>query len=79
MTSNDIKVANLVLSKTMPDLKAMEVSGDPTKPIEHRVIITGVRRAGDLPYHGVPLTTQGQMSAPRVIEIEVPRITPKDH
>lgn len=71
MTAVDVKVAALVLSKTMPDLKAMEISGDPTNPVLHRVIITGVRRAGDTLPNGNPVEL-------KVID-EVPRITSKDH
>ena len=74
MTSIDIKVAQLVLSKTMPDLKAMEVSGDPDRPITLRTIITGVRRAGDLP-HPVIDVTNGNQSHTELL----PRLTSKDH
>jgi hypothetical protein len=79
MSQTQITAGVALLRKCLPDLNATSVSGDPANPITHRVIITGVRRAGDLPHQGVPLTTQGQMSAPRVIEIDVPRITSKDH
>lgn len=48
MQQTQVTAAVALLRKTMPDLSQTSVTGDPNNPIEHRVIITGVRRASDL-------------------------------
>jgi hypothetical protein len=47
MSQTQITAGVALLRKVIPDLMATSISGDTT--VHHRVIITGVRRAGDLP------------------------------
>jgi hypothetical protein len=48
MQQTQVTAAVALLRKVLPDLSQTSVTGDPNNPIEHRVIITGVRRASDL-------------------------------
>jgi hypothetical protein len=48
MSQTQITAGVALLRKCLPDLNSTSVTGDPNNPIEHRVIITGVRRASDL-------------------------------
>jgi hypothetical protein len=47
MQQTQVTAAVALLRKTMPDLSQTSVTGDPNNPVQHRVIITGVRRATD--------------------------------
>jgi hypothetical protein len=47
MSQTQVTAGVALLRKTMPDLHSTTVDG--TTQITHKVIITGVRRAGDLP------------------------------
>jgi hypothetical protein len=78
MQQTQVTAAIALLRKVMPDLSSTTVTGDASNPIVHKVIVTGVRRAGDLPRQGIPLP------APRVIEHDLLQdhgngITSKDH
>jgi hypothetical protein len=55
MSQTQITAGVALLRKVMPDLHSTTVTGDADNPITHRVIVTGVRRAGDLPRPAIPL------------------------
>jgi hypothetical protein len=71
MQQTQVTAAVALLRKVMPDLSQTTMSGDANNPVLHRVIITGVRRAGDTLPNGNPVEL-------KVIE-DVPRLTSKDH
>ena len=48
----------------MPDLSQTTMTGDPNNPIEHRVIITGVRRPGDEIAGEVRVISNGYLPPP---------------
>lgn len=39
MDASQVNSAKALLNKVLPDLKAIEVSGDPDAPLEHRIEI----------------------------------------
>ena len=47
LTATQAKIGEMFLRKVIPDLKAVEHSGDADNPVTTRVIVTGVPRKGD--------------------------------
>lgn len=40
MSATQIRAAEVLLKKTMPDLSAVELSGDPDKPVNHSLNVS---------------------------------------
>lgn len=66
MQQTQVTAAIALLRKVLPDLMSTSVTGDPTNPILHRVIITGVRRHGD------------ELPGAKPVTIDLPRIALQD-
>lgn len=43
MEASQIQAANILLRKAIPDLTSTEISGNPDKPLQHKVTIEFVR------------------------------------
>ena len=43
MDQSQVSAANMLLRKVLPDLNSTEISGDPSKPLEHKLKIEFVR------------------------------------
>lgn len=64
MQQTQVTAAVALLRKVMPDLSQTTMTGDPNNPIEHRVIITGVRRPGDEIAGEVRVISNGYLPPP---------------
>jgi hypothetical protein len=79
MSQTQVTAASILLRKVMPDLSQTTMSGDANNPVLHRVIITGVRRAGDTLPNGNPVELKVIDELPRLTQDHGNGITSKDH
>jgi hypothetical protein len=47
MSATQLRAAEILIKKVLPDLSSVTHSGDIDNPIEHRVLVTGVMRPAD--------------------------------
>jgi hypothetical protein len=47
MSATQLRAAEILIKKVLPDLSSISHSGDADNPIEHKVLVTGVMRPAD--------------------------------